>query len=233
MKVYWVCSAQGMSTDQLLEDCEVGPLIVGANEFDVEHSAPDWRRLPPADLVQAAVILFTWQYEGQEFLRVGHYVNTSYQAPPGAPPAFHIGFLLRNVLVERPDIVTKCIDWDTPIWDDSLMSSMAHTNSKPSARGGVCAEADDCMAEDDTSRSRAEEFARQASSTTLQDFRDREPPQAAPAPMVTEVITWPPRQVLVCPNTPPGQQYGGVSPQGTPGAHQFTLTPVQWAPPRF
>eukprot|EP00659_Diplonema_papillatum_P006988 gene6988-10767_t len=77
-KVVWIGSSSSSEYDEILEECEVGPLAVGANEFVLEHNAPNWRLIPPEDLLSVTVVIIALSYRGHEFLRVGYYVNVAY-----------------------------------------------------------------------------------------------------------------------------------------------------------
>ena len=115
-KAVWIGSSTSNAFDEVLEECEVGPLAVGANEFVFEHDAANWKRIPPEDLLSVAVLLICVSYKEQEFLRIGYYVNVAYdnetlnQEPP---EHIHIQHLARNVLISKPTLVTKAIDWGT------------------------------------------------------------------------------------------------------------------------
>eukprot|EP01060_Flectonema_neradi_P007060 TRINITY_DN1488_c3_g1_i1.p1 TRINITY_DN1488_c3_g1~~TRINITY_DN1488_c3_g1_i1.p1 ORF type:complete len:182 (+),score=44.34 TRINITY_DN1488_c3_g1_i1:110-655(+) len=122
-KVVWIGSSASNAYDEVLEDCEVGPLAVGANEFVLEHNAPDWKLIPPEDLLSVTVVLITVSYKEQEFLRIGYYVNVAYDHDTlneEPPESIDIDRLARNVLTSKPTLVTKTITWDTIVNDASI-----------------------------------------------------------------------------------------------------------------
>eukprot|EP01064_Diplonema_japonicum_P024285 TRINITY_DN34824_c0_g1_i1.p1 TRINITY_DN34824_c0_g1~~TRINITY_DN34824_c0_g1_i1.p1 ORF type:complete len:174 (+),score=16.78 TRINITY_DN34824_c0_g1_i1:49-570(+) len=122
-KVVWVGSSSSNEYDQILEDCEVGPLVLGANEFILEHDAPNWKLIPPEDLLSVTLVLIMVHYKGQEFCRVAHYVNVAYNQEDlnsDPPEKIHISKVARNVLISKPCVVTKPIDWGTGEGDFSM-----------------------------------------------------------------------------------------------------------------
>eukprot|EP01063_Lacrimia_lanifica_P033037 TRINITY_DN5775_c0_g1_i2.p5 TRINITY_DN5775_c0_g1~~TRINITY_DN5775_c0_g1_i2.p5 ORF type:complete len:205 (+),score=99.90 TRINITY_DN5775_c0_g1_i2:55-669(+) len=113
-KVVWIGSSTSNAFDETLEECEVGPLAPGANEFILEHNAPNWKLIPPEDLLSVTVILITVSYKEQEFLRIGYYVNVAYDKDTLnelPPDEIHIDRLARNVLTSKPTLVQKQIEW--------------------------------------------------------------------------------------------------------------------------
>ncbi len=44
-----------------------------------EGNAPDVNRIPPDDLLGVTVVLLTCSYKGNEFIRIGYYVNVDYK----------------------------------------------------------------------------------------------------------------------------------------------------------
>eukprot|EP00754_Rhynchopus_humris_P005426 Rhum_TRINITY_DN12707_c0_g1::Rhum_TRINITY_DN12707_c0_g1_i2::g.53826::m.53826/K10753/ASF1; histone chaperone ASF1 len=127
-RAVWIGSSSSASHDSVLEEIEVGPLEVGANEFVFDFPAPEWQSIPAEDLLSVAVLLINVGYKEQEFLRVGYYVNVAYsdQQLNEAPPSdvIHIDKLARNVLTKRPTIVQTDIDWGTGNEDMSLDQSL-------------------------------------------------------------------------------------------------------------
>eukprot|EP01006_Ploeotia_vitrea_P060098 TRINITY_DN75299_c0_g1_i1.p1 TRINITY_DN75299_c0_g1~~TRINITY_DN75299_c0_g1_i1.p1 ORF type:complete len:155 (+),score=24.02 TRINITY_DN75299_c0_g1_i1:55-519(+) len=113
-KVVYVGSSQDEKYDQTLEDVEVGPVTLGANEFVLNCPAPDPTQIPPEHLLGVTAILLAATYKEQEFIRVGWYVNNDYESqeerdqPPAKPQYDRI---VRNVLVSQPKVTTRTIDW--------------------------------------------------------------------------------------------------------------------------
>ena len=46
-----------------------------------QANSPDTAKIPPEDVVGVTVALLTCSYKGQEFVRVGYYVNNEYTDP--------------------------------------------------------------------------------------------------------------------------------------------------------
>ena len=68
---------------------------------------PKWQNIPQDDILGVTVILLTCAYNGQEFIRVGYYVNNEYadEALREAPPAtVDIERVARNILEEKPRV---------------------------------------------------------------------------------------------------------------------------------
>lgn len=57
----------------------------------IQADPPDEKKIPVGDAVGVTVVLLTCGYKGQEFVRVGYYVNNSYtdqelqENPPDTP----------------------------------------------------------------------------------------------------------------------------------------------------
>jgi len=114
-KLTYVGSAKGPEYDQVLDDIFVGPVNVGVNKFLFQTEPPDPTKIPSDDLLGVTVILLECSYIGQEFVRVGFYVNNEYedpelqQSPPATPDYSKIA---RNILVAKPRVTRFQIDWD-------------------------------------------------------------------------------------------------------------------------
>jgi len=77
-KLVYVGSGESDKHDQVLEDVVVGPILRGPNEFCLTAPAPDPSKIPAAELLGVTVLLLVCEYQDQEFIRVGYYVNTDY-----------------------------------------------------------------------------------------------------------------------------------------------------------
>jgi histone chaperone ASF1 len=111
-KITYVGSAEDSRHDQVLESVLVGPVAVGPYHFlfqarprrytralsvaadaarvrGAQTNPPDWEAIPQDDLLGVTVLLLTCAYNGQEFIRVGYYVNNEYgdEALRENPPA--------------------------------------------------------------------------------------------------------------------------------------------------
>ena len=69
--------------------------------------APDPAKIPAADLLGVTVVLVCCAYRGQEFLRIGYYVNN--EAPEGEAPSK--ANVTRTLLAEQPRVTRVDIDW--------------------------------------------------------------------------------------------------------------------------
>lgn len=67
------------------------------------------------DAVGVTIVLLTCSYRGQEFVRVGYFINNDYTDPelkenPPAKPLFDK--LTRNILASKPRVTRFKINWD-------------------------------------------------------------------------------------------------------------------------
>ena len=105
--VVYVGSADDSARDQTLADVEVGPVPAGTSRFVLSADAPDPAKIPAADLLGVTVVLVCCAYKGQEFLRIGYYVNN--EAPEGEAPSK--ANVTRTLLAEQPRVTRVDIDW--------------------------------------------------------------------------------------------------------------------------
>ncbi|KAG7177660.1 Histone chaperone asf1-like [Homarus americanus] len=108
-KIIYVGSAESENYDQTLDTVYVGPVPEGKHMFVFQADPPDENKIPVGDAVGVTVVLLTCGYKGQEFVRVGYYVNNSYTDPElqENPPD-----LQRNILGTQPRVTKFKIDWD-------------------------------------------------------------------------------------------------------------------------
>ncbi|XP_060096667.1 histone chaperone ASF1B isoform X1 [Heteronotia binoei] len=116
-KIIYVGSAESEEYDQILDSVLVGPVPAGRHMFVFEASAPNPGLIPESDAVGVTVILITCTYLGQEFIRIGYYVNNEYMDPelrenPPLKPDF--SQLQRNILAANPRVTRFHINWDGP-----------------------------------------------------------------------------------------------------------------------
>lgn len=74
----YVGSAESDDHDQELDNALVGPVPVGYNKFVLQTPPPDPSKIPKEDVLGVTVVLITCSYKGQEFIRVGYYVNNEW-----------------------------------------------------------------------------------------------------------------------------------------------------------
>ncbi|KFW84695.1 Histone chaperone ASF1 [Manacus vitellinus] len=124
--------------------CEV--YIWKAGIWFWEADAPNPGLIPDADAVGVTVVLITCTYRGQEFIRVGYYVNNEYtetelrENPPVKPD---FSKLQRNILASNPRVTRFHINWEdnTEKLEDAESSnpnlqSLLSTDALPSASKG-------------------------------------------------------------------------------------------------
>jgi histone chaperone ASF1 len=83
----------------------------------LQADPPKWQNIPQDDILGVTVILLTCAYNGQEFIRVGYYVNNEYadEAMREAPPAsVDIERVARNILAEKPRVTRFPCAFDSP-----------------------------------------------------------------------------------------------------------------------
>ncbi|KAL6520139.1 Histone chaperone asf1b [Orobanche hederae] len=106
-KLIYVGSAEDETYDQLLESVLVGPVNVGKYRFVLQADPPDPSKIREEDIIGVTVLLLTCSYLGQEFLRVGYYVNNDYddeQLREEPPQKVLIDKIQRNILSDKPRV---------------------------------------------------------------------------------------------------------------------------------
>lgn len=76
---------------------------------------PDTSRIPEQDALGVTIVLLTCSYRGQEFVRVGYFINNDYsdqelRENPPAKPMFDK--MTRNILASKPRVTRFKINWD-------------------------------------------------------------------------------------------------------------------------
>uniref|UniRef100_A0A2P2NYF1 Uncharacterized protein MANES_01G113900 n=1 Tax=Rhizophora mucronata TaxID=61149 RepID=A0A2P2NYF1_RHIMU len=113
-KLIYVGSAEDESCDQLLESVLVGPVNVGNYRFVLQADPPDPSKIHEEDIIGVTVLLLTCSYLGQEFVRVGYYVNNDYEDEhlrEEPPPKVLIDKVQRNILSDKPRVTKFPIDF--------------------------------------------------------------------------------------------------------------------------
>ncbi|KAK1165395.1 histone chaperone ASF1-like isoform X1 [Acipenser oxyrinchus oxyrinchus] len=146
-KIIYVGSAESEEYDQVLDSVLVGPVPAGRHMFVFQADSAQPGLIPDSDAVGVTVVLITCTYRGQEFIRVGYYVNNEYTDPelrenPTVKPDF--ARLQRNILASNPRVTRFHINWDdsTEKMDDSEnthpnMQPVLTSSSLPSASKGL------------------------------------------------------------------------------------------------
>ncbi|KAL6481983.1 hypothetical protein MHYP_G00100630 [Metynnis hypsauchen] len=114
-KIIYVGSAESEEYDQTLDSVLVGPVPAGRHMFVFQADAPNTGLIPESDAVGVTVVLITCTYRGQEFIRIGYYVNNEYTDPelrenPPIKPAY--SQLQRNILASNPRVTRFHINWE-------------------------------------------------------------------------------------------------------------------------
>jgi len=114
-KMIYVGSAESEEHDQVLDTIYVGPVPEGRHIFVFQADPPDVTRIPEQDAVGVTVVLLTCCYRGQEFVRVGYFINVDYSDPelrenPPQRPQFEK--MTRNILATKPRVTRFKINWD-------------------------------------------------------------------------------------------------------------------------
>ncbi|KAI4321269.1 hypothetical protein MLD38_034668 [Melastoma candidum] len=106
-KLIYVGSAEDETYDQVLESVLVGPVNVGNYRFLLQADPPDPTKIREEDIIGVTVLLLSCSYLGQEFVRVGYYVNNDYedeQLREEPPAKVQIDKVLRNILSDKPRV---------------------------------------------------------------------------------------------------------------------------------
>ena len=74
---------------------------------DLQADPPDPSKIRDEDIIGVTVLLLTCSYMGQEFVRVGYYVNNDYddeQLREEPPPKVSVDRVQRNILADKPRV---------------------------------------------------------------------------------------------------------------------------------
>lgn len=110
----WVGSSTSSDYDQVLDNFSVGPLSEGITEFELECDAPNPEDVPRDELLGLTILIISFQFKSQEFLRVAYYTQTAY-----LDPALHLNpplepckeALGRFVAMPQPAVTATPINW--------------------------------------------------------------------------------------------------------------------------
>ncbi|XP_010279443.1 PREDICTED: probable histone chaperone ASF1A, partial [Nelumbo nucifera] len=132
-KLVYVGSAEDETYDQLLESVLVGPVNVGNYRFVFQADPPDPSKIREEDIIGVTVLLLTCSYLGQEFVRVGYYVNNDYddeQLREEPPPKVLIDRVQRNILADKPRVTKFPINFHPETNENG--GQAAHSPDHPS-----------------------------------------------------------------------------------------------------
>lgn len=114
-KMIYVGSAESEQHDQVLDTIYVGPVPEGRHIFVFQADPPDVTKIPELDAVGVTIVLLTCSYRGQEFVRVGYFINNDYtdtELRENPPPKPIFEKLTRNILASKPRVTRFKINWD-------------------------------------------------------------------------------------------------------------------------
>ncbi|KAL2233356.1 UNVERIFIED_CONTAM: Histone chaperone ASF1B [Sesamum indicum] len=114
-KLIYVGSAEDETYDQVLESVFVGPVNVGNYRFVFQADPPDPTKIQEEDIIGVTVLLLTCSYQGQEFVRVGYYINNDYddeQLREEPPQKVLIDKVQRNILADKPRVTKFPINFN-------------------------------------------------------------------------------------------------------------------------
>lgn len=126
-KLTYVGSAEDEKYDQVLESVLVGPVNVGNYRFVFQADPPDPSKIPDEDIIGVTVLLLTCSYQGQEFIRVGYYVNNDYadeQLREEPPQMVQLDKIQRNILADKPRVTKFPIAFHSSPDEQSVLSQL-------------------------------------------------------------------------------------------------------------
>lgn len=126
-KLTYVGSAEDEKYDQVLESVLVGPVNVGNYRFVFQADPPDPSKIPDEDIIGVTVLLLTCSYQGQEFIRVGYYVNNDYadeQLREEPPQMVQLDKIQRNILADKPRVTKFPIAFHSTPDEHSVLSQL-------------------------------------------------------------------------------------------------------------
>ncbi|MCE3051017.1 ASF1 anti-silencing function 1 [Datura stramonium] len=147
-QLIYVGSAEDESYDQLLENVFVGPINVGNYRFVLKADPPDPARLRAEEIIGVTVLLLTCSYLGQEFVRIGYYVNNDYndeKLKDEPPQTVLIDRIQRNIRADKPRITKFPINFhpensetgeQTPPPPDNTAEADGNEERPPSPKNG-------------------------------------------------------------------------------------------------
>lgn len=99
---------------------------------------PDTTKIPEQDALGVTIVLLTCSYKGQEFVRVGYFINNEYSDPemrenPPAKPQFDK--MTRNILASKPRVTRFKINWDDTNNSEEPVDNEANGESNPQENG--------------------------------------------------------------------------------------------------
>jgi histone chaperone ASF1 len=112
----WIGSAKSDEHDQLLGEFDIGPLTLEVNEVVLEHDAPQIGLIPADELFELTGLYITLSYRGERFLRVNYFAKVAFwdnEHMLNPPAHLDLSYIGRNMLMDRPNVLTFPVDWDS------------------------------------------------------------------------------------------------------------------------
>lgn len=137
---------------QFLFKIYVGPVPEGRHIFVFQADPPDVSRIPEQDALGVTIVLLTCSYRGQEFVRVGYFINNDYsdqelRENPPAKPLFDK--MTRNILASKPRVTRFKINWDDTNGNAEIGEGEGATSSEINQQGNGMKFSDLAMGDDD------------------------------------------------------------------------------------
>lgn len=110
----WVGSCTSSDYDQVLDTFDVGPLYQGLTEFELECDSPNPEEVPQDELVGLTILIISFQFRQQEFLRVAYYTQVAYLDPSlneNPPIPIKKELLGRFITMAQPVVTATPINW--------------------------------------------------------------------------------------------------------------------------
>lgn len=99
---------------------------------------PDTTKIPEQDALGVTIVLLTCSYKGQEFVRVGYFINNEYSDPEmreNPPPKPQFDKMTRNILASKPRVTRFKINWDDTNNTEEQIENGTNGESNPQQNG--------------------------------------------------------------------------------------------------
>lgn len=116
------CDDDNTNKEIVLDEIYLGPIKRGVLAFEFNVDPPDYKLLGD-NILGIQAILVTSSYNNQEFIRIGYYVNNTYEDEElrECPPVDPIIDKIVRCIIEQPRVTRFPIEWDKPEYiDDSV-----------------------------------------------------------------------------------------------------------------
>jgi len=135
----YVGSSESAAYDQIIDTVTVGQIPPGDHEFNFNaENAIDPSRIQEGHLLGPTVLILNASYNGQEFVRVGYYVNVFYQPQElneTPPEKVDFNLLYKEVLHSEPRVTRFKINWTNSDARYSISDQAMESHSNNIAEG--------------------------------------------------------------------------------------------------